>query len=181
MDSHINVLINKYFTFITDFIAKCEHRYKKRESCGQILQTFEEKRAWICKYKTRVLPQRVHDTREFDEENYFMVKLTVSIRCSYIPKDEVDTSVVFSSAFRGRVPGFYLEAIVAVGVGVGPVGALPDEAAGQVVEGHNGDGDYRYYTEEDDDGEYPVWVDLCFGFREFFLIKKTKTFTLISN
>lgn len=62
----------------------------------------------------------------------------------------------FSSAFRR----FYLEGVVVVGVGVGPVRALPDHAAGQLVQGHNGDGKDRYYTEEDDDAEHPVRVGL---------------------
>lgn len=63
----------------------------------------------------------------------------------------------FSSAFRC----FYLEGVVAVDVGVGPVRALPtNHAAGHLVQGHNGDGKYRYYTEEDDDAEYPVRVGL---------------------
>lgn len=61
-----------------------------------------------------------------------------------------------SSAFRC----FYLEGVVAVDVGVGPVSPLPDHAAGQLVQGHNGDGKYRYDTEEDDDAEYPVRVGL---------------------
>lgn len=109
-----------------------------------------------------------------------MVKLTLFILCSYITRDEMATSVVFSSAFRRRILCFYLEAPVAVDVGVGAVRALPDDAAGQVVEGHNRDGNHRYYAQEDDDGEHPVRVDLCFGFGEFFLIKRTKIFTLIS-
>lgn len=65
-------------------------------------------------------------------------------------------------------------------VGVGPVRALPGDAAGQLVQGHNGDGKYRYYTEEDDDAEYPVRVGLCFGFGKSFLIKRTKILTLIN-
>lgn len=109
-----------------------------------------------------------------------MVKLTVSIQCSYITKVEMGTSVVFSSAFRRPILCFYLKAVVAVGVGVGSVRAFPDGAADQVVEGHNGDGNYRYYTEEDDDAKYPVRVGLFFGFGESFLIKWTKIFTLIS-
>lgn len=104
-----------------------------------------------------------------------MVKFTVSIQCSYITKDEVGTSVVFSSSFCRLILCFYLEAVVAVGVGVGPVRALPDEAAGQLVEGHNGNGNYWYDAEEDDNSEYPVRVDLGFGFGEFFLIKRTKS------
>lgn len=44
------------------------------------------------------------------------------------------------SALRRRVLCFYLEAVVAVAIGVGLVGAPSGQAAGQVVEGHNGDG-----------------------------------------
>lgn len=67
-----------------------------------------------------------------------MVKLAVSVPCSYITTDEVGTSVVLS-AFCRCIVCFYLEAVVAVGVGVGPVRALPDDAAGQLVESHKGD------------------------------------------
>lgn len=74
--------------------------------------------------------------------------------------------VAFSSTLPRRVLCFYLEAVVAVGVGIGVVGGLPDHAAGQVVEGHGGDGNYRYDAQEDDDGEYPVRVGLQFGLRE---------------
>lgn len=62
----------------------------------------------------------------------------------------------FSSAFRC----FYHEDVVAVDVGVGLVRALPDSAADQLVQGHNGDGKYRDDAEEDDDAEYPVRVGL---------------------
>lgn len=96
-----------------------------------------------------------------------------------VTKDEVGTPTVFSSVLRRCILCFNLEAVVAVGVGVGPVGAPLDDAAGQVVEGHNGDGKYRYYTEEDNDGEYPVRVRLQFGFGEEFLMR-AKIFTLIS-
>lgn len=106
------------------------------------------------------------------------VKLNVSVQCSYIMKDEVGISRGFSSAFRC----FYLEGVVAVDVGVGPVvGALPDDAAGQLVQGHNGDWKYRYYTEEDDDAEYPIRVGLWLGFGKPFLIRRTKIFNLINE
>lgn len=95
-----------------------------------------------------------HQDKSVEEENYFML-----INKQFeVTKDGVVATTVFSSVLC-----FNLEAVVAVGIGVGPVGAPLDDAAGQVVEGHNGDGKYRYYTEEDNDGEYPVRVGLQFG------------------